>query len=273
MKKTLQYLHEKKSRAEKISMLTCYDYPTACWEDEAGVDIIFVGDSVGTNVLGYESERDVTMADMVHHLKAVRRGTKNAYLLVDMPYGTCDTPEAALANAQAFLAHGADGVKIEGPKKDEVALLSKHGIEVCSHLGLIPQTQTARGLRAKTAASAVQLARDALAMQDAGAALVLFETIPEEIAAYLTKRLSIPTIGIGAGRLTDGQVLVVLDLLGCSPFNFRHNRKYDDFHNRALHALTRYVGDVQAGRFPGEENLRHMAESELDEFLTAMKAV
>ncbi len=270
MKKTLQYLQDKKLRGEKITMLTCYDYPTARWEDEAGVDIIFVGDSVGTNILGYQSEQDVTLADMIHHLKAVRRGTKNAHLLVDMPYGTCDTPEAALANAQALIEHGADGVKIEGARIDEVALLSRNNIQVCSHLGLTPQTDTTHGFRAKTASAAVDLAADVFAIQQAGAAFILFETIPEEVAKYLTEQLSVPTIGIGAGRFTDGQVLVVLDLLGCSPFNFRHNRKYDDFHNRAMRALTQYVDDVQAGRFPAEDNLRHMADPELDDFMTAM---
>ena len=139
-KVTLPKLFKKVTREEPITMLTCYDYPTATWEDEAGIDIIFVGDSVGTNVLGYESEKDVTMADMAHHLRAVCRGVKTAYLLVDMPYGSCDTPENALANAQKLLAEGAEGVKIEGPKKDAVKLLSKNGIEVCSHLGITPQT-------------------------------------------------------------------------------------------------------------------------------------
>jgi len=273
MKKTLQYLRDKKSRGEKITMLTCYDYPTAMLEDDAGVDIVFVGDSVGTNVLGYESEREVTMADMIHHLKAVHRGTKTAYLLVDMPYGTCDTPGAALANAQTLLACGADGVKIEGPKREEVTLLSRNGIEVCSHLGLTPQTDTTPGFRAKTASSAVQFSRDVFEMEAAGASFLLFETIPEEVAKYLTEQLGVPTIGIGAGRFTNGQVLVILDLLGSSSFDFRHNRKYDDFRGRAVYALASYVEDVETGRFPGEENLRHMAESELTDFTAAMNGM
>jgi 3-methyl-2-oxobutanoate hydroxymethyltransferase len=270
MKKTLQYLQDKKTRGEKITMLTCYDYPTARLEDEAGVDIIFVGDSVGTNVLGYDNEREVSMDDMLHHLRAVRRGVETAYLLVDMPYGTTDTPEQALSHARTFLEHGADGVKIEGPKKDVVRLLHKEGIQVCSHLGLTPQTETKPGFQAKTAQAAVKFSQQVLAMQEAGASLILFETIPEEVAKLMTEWIEVPSIGIGAGRHTDGQVLVVLDLLGWSPFNFRHNRKYDDFRGRALSAFHSFVKEVGDGRFPGEGNLRHMAKSELEEFTKAI---
>jgi len=263
-------MRQKKSRGEKITMLTCYDYPTAIWEDEAGVDIIFVGDSVGTNVLGYSSEKEVTMADMAHHLRAVRRGVSTAYLLVDMPYGTTDSPEDALANAQSLLADGADGVKIEGPKKSVVTHLNRSGIEVCSHLGLTPQIDNIPGLRAKTASSALEFSKEVFEMEEAGASFILFESIPEEVAKCLTHFLVVPTIGIGAGRFTDGQVLVVLDLLGSSTFDYRHNQKYEEFRARAMKALANYVEDVETGRFPAEKNLRHLPEPDLNVFIAGM---
>ena len=270
MKKSLAYLQKKKARGEKIAVLTAYDCPTARLEDAAGVDIVLVGDSVGTNVLGYESAREVTMADMVHHLKAVRRGVERAYLLADMPCGSFDTVDLALTNAQTFRAHGADGVKIEGATPALVTRLSEAGIEVCAHLGLLPQTDESPGFRAKTAAAAITLVQNALALEPAGAALFLFETIPEEVAGYLTARLAAPTIGIGAGRRTDGQVLVIVDVLGLSGFDFRHNRKYDDLRDRTARALARYVHDVETGAFPAEDNLRHMDPAELAAFRAAL---
>jgi 3-methyl-2-oxobutanoate hydroxymethyltransferase len=270
MKKDSNYLKERKAAGKKITMLTCYDYPTALIEDEAGVDIIFVGDSVGTNILGYQSEREVTMEDMVHHLKAVRRGVSTAYLLVDMPFGACDTPGQALKNAETFLANGADGIKIEGVKPEIVKRLSKNGIEICSHLGLTPQTDDNPGYKAKSASDAHAFIQDVFLMEQAGATLVLFETIPDEVADYLTSRLKVPTIGIGAGKSTDGQVLVVLDLLGVSPHDFRHNKRYENFRERALNAVRAYVEDVNRLQFPGEENLRHMAPGELQALMDLM---
>ncbi len=271
MKKGIKYFMEMKAAGKKITMLTCYDYPTALIEEEAGVDIIFVGDSVGTNVLGYESERDVTMDDMVHHLKAVRRGVKTAYLLVDMPFGSCNTAEQALENAKLFLANGADGVKIEGVVPEIVKHLSVNGVEVCSHLGLTPQTDDTPGYKAKTAADAHQFVKDVFFMEASGATSILFEAIPEEISTYLTIRLKIPTIGIGAGKSTDGQVLVVLDMLGMSRHMFRHNKKYEDFRFRALKAIHSYVDDVNHLKFPEEGNLRHMDQSQLEIFLKLIK--
>lgn len=268
MKKSLEYLRDRKANGEKIVMLTCYDYPTAVWEDEAGVDIVFVGDSVGTNVLGYETPQEVTMDDMVHHLKAVRRGVNSAYLLVDMPYRSYETADQALENALIFASKGADGVKIEGAGIEVVRHLGNSGIEVCSHLGLTPQTDEKPGLRAKSAADAAEIVRDALELERAGASMLVFETIPEEVARYATEKISVPTIGIGAGRFTDGQVLVVLDMLGINAFDFRHNRRYDLLGDRAIKAIRSYAEEVRLGRFPAEENLRHMAEDELREFLS-----
>ena len=266
MKKTAAYLRQKKADAQKITMLTCYDYPTAQWEDEAGVDIIFVGDSVGTNVLGYESEKEVTVEDMIHHLKAVRRGVTDAYLMVDTPYQSCETPEQAIENVQRFLAHGADGVKVEGVKPDIVQRLVDNGVEVCSHIGLTPQLQDGPSLQAKTAETAAQFVADAVRLEAAGATLLLFELVPEEVGRHATKTVAIPTIGIGAGRYTDGQVLVVLDLLGMNPGEFRHNKKYEALRDRAVSAIGEYVAEVEAGSFPAEENFRHMAPDALKEF-------
>jgi 3-methyl-2-oxobutanoate hydroxymethyltransferase len=262
MRVTISDLLEMKRQGEKIAMLTCYDYPTAVVEDEAGVDIIFVGDSVGTNVLGYKSEREVTLDDMVHHLRAVRRGVRHAYLLADLPYLTYETPEAALESASILVSHGANGVKLEGFRPDIVSHLVKNRIEVCAHLGLNPQIHEKKGLRAKTADDAGKLIAASVAMQEAGAWIIVYELIPEEVAKEATRRLSIPTIGIGAGRYTDGQVLIVSDLLGINSFDLRHVRKYEKLHERAARAIGQYIVDLRTGEFPGDENARQLSAEE-----------
>ena len=275
MRTTIAEITEMKRRGEKIAMLTCYDYPTAVWEDEAGVDIVFVGDSVGTNVLGYESEKEVTLDDIIHHLKAVRRGVSRAYLLVDLPYLTYETPEDALRNARTLISHGGDGIKLEGFRPDIVRSLVQDGIDVCAHLGLNPQIHDRKGLRAKTAAAATRLISESEALEDAGAWLMVYELIPEEVAREATRRLSIPTIGIGAGRHTDGQVLIVSDLLGINEFDLRHVRKYDNLHDRATQAIRRHVAEVRSAEFPGSENVRHLSDEEsraLDEMLSTASA-
>ena len=262
MRVTISDLLEMKSRGEKIAMLTAYDYPTAVWEDEAGVDIIFVGDSVGTNVLGYKSEKEVTLDDMVHHLRAVRRGVRHAYLLADLPYLTYETPEAALESASILVSHGADGVKLEGFRPDIVSHLVTNQIEVCAHLGLNPQIHEKKALRAKTAKAAGNLISESMAMQEAGAWIIVYELIPEEVARQATRRLSIPTIGIGAGRHTDGQVLIVSDMLGINSFDLRHVRKYEQLHERATRAIGQYIVDLRTGEFPGDENARQLSAEE-----------
>jgi 3-methyl-2-oxobutanoate hydroxymethyltransferase len=263
MTNTSEGLTRKKRAGEPIAVLTCYDYPTARCQDEAGVDIIFVGDSVGTNVLGYSSEKEVTLDDMAHHLKAVRRGVEHAYLLADLPYGTYDTPEQAVASASRLTALGADGVKIEGFMPDVVRRLTAEGIEVCAHLGLNPQLHAKKGLRAKTAAAAAELVAQSIELQDAGAWIMVYEMIPEEVGRIATERLSIPTIGIGAGRYTDGQVLVAPDMLGINTFDMRHFRKYEDLHERTFRAFESYIADVRSGAFPDGDNVRHIDEAEL----------
>lgn len=263
MKVTAEELLQKKRLGQRITVLTCYDYPTALWEDQVGVDVIFVGDSVGTNILGYTSERDVTMDDMIHHLRAVERGVSHAYLLVDMPYGSYRTPSEALANAKTMVEFGADGVKFEGADFAVASSLHAAGITVWGHLGLNPQLHEKRGLRAKTAAEALQLIEDSLELQDAGASFLIYEMIPEEVGKIVSERLRIPTIGIGAGRYTDGQVQIIADLLGVNAFEFRHVFKYARFQGTAVDAITRYAEDVRSGDFPRPQNVRHLRKHEL----------
>lgn len=270
MSVTIQDIQAMKARGECITMLTCYDYPTAVLEDEAGIDIIFVGDSVGTNILGYESEREVTLDDMIHHLKAVRRGVKNGYLLVDMPYQTYDSPELALRNAQALLAHGADGVKLEGGREqvEVVRTLVAHGIDVCGHIGYTPQTLSEPGKKARVQGRSFEraqtLIQDADALVAAGLKLIVLELVPEPISAIITERLTIPTIGIGAGRACDGQVLVVNDVLGITPFNTRLAKRYQNYRDLTREAFQQYRDEVKANVFPAEANIFTAEEPELE---------
>jgi len=266
MKKTSYYLRDKKRHGQRIVMLTCYDYPTALWEEEAGVDVILVGDSLGTNVLGYVNARDVTIEDMLHHLKAVKRGVHSAYLLVDMPYGSYGNPSDALRHAQILQHAGADGVKLEGYRPEIIAHLTDHGVEVCAHLGLTPQMHEKMTLQAKNTETALQLLKDSQTLQEAGAVLLLCELIPEEVAQRATQRLTIPTIGIGAGRYTDGQVLVVNDMLGVSEFDLRHNVKHETFRERGIRAIKAYVNDVEQGLFPQAAHVRHLDKEEAHRF-------
>lgn len=265
MKKDIAYLHTKKQEQQPITVLTCYDYPTACLQDEAGIDIVFVGDSVGTNILGYKSETEVTMADMRHHLKAVRRGVTDAYLLVDMPYAADSDAEQAVANAKLFLADGADGVKLEGgiEKVPIVTALTEQGIEVCAHIGHNPQIHGSKAAtHGKTFAKAKRLIEAAAALADAGAKLIVLEKITEEVSQIITEAIDIPTIGIGAGRFCDGQVLVINDVLGIGPL-FKHARRYQDYDHLTFEAILQYINDVENGEFPRDDNVVHIASDKL----------
>ena len=266
MKRTATWLAERKAAGERLTVLTCYDYPSALWQEAAGVDVIFVGDSVGTNVLGYGSEREVTMDDMLHHLKAVRRGVRQAYLLADLPYGTCDTPAAALENALRFASMGAAGAKLEGFLPEAVEALAQRGIDPWGHLGFTPQLQGRASLQARTAAAGAELVEQCQTLERAGASAIVLELVPEEVAAEASSRLTIPTIGIGAGRHTDGQVLVVNDLLGMNDLELRHLVRYSEFRVEGVEALGRWVADVRSGAFPGPEQTRHLSEAELRAF-------
>jgi 3-methyl-2-oxobutanoate hydroxymethyltransferase len=265
LKKDLAFLQAKKG-IQPLTMLTCYDYPTACLEDQAGIDIIFVGDSVGTNVLGYTSEREVTMADMVHHLKAVRRGVTHAFVLVDLPYQSYATSHLALENATTFLAHGADAVKLEGGREQEAIVrgLTEHNITVCGHIGFTPQTLRQVGKKARvqgrTVEQAQALVQSAVALEQAGAQLLVLELVPEPLAKLITERLRIPTIGIGAGRFCDGQVLIVNDVLGITPFQLRFAKQYQHYHDQTLQAIEQFQHEVEQRDFPSEANVFGMEE-------------
>jgi 3-methyl-2-oxobutanoate hydroxymethyltransferase len=249
-----------KGAGEPITMLTCYDYPTATMQDEAGIDIIFVGDSVGTNVLGYESETEVTMGDMLHHLRAVRRGVTHAYLLVDMPHLSYRTPDIALENARALIAAGAQGVKLEGgaEQREVVEALVAGGIDVCGHIGFTPQTLSQPGgkgrVQGRSFDNARALVESADVLETAGIMMLVLELVTEGVAAFITRRLGVPTIGIGSGPACDGQVLVVTDLIGISPFTRKIAHRYAEVRETELDAFQQYNGDVKGRRFPTSAN-------------------
>jgi 3-methyl-2-oxobutanoate hydroxymethyltransferase len=253
------------SAPAKITVLTAYDYPTARLLDEAGVDILLVGDSLGMVVLGYESTLPVTMEDMLHHTRAVRRGTRRALLVADMPYGSYqDDPKEAVRNAIRFVKEaGAEAVKIEGGERrmDLIVRLVEAEIPVMAHIGLTPQSVNAIGgfrVQGKSASAATQLLRDARAVEAAGAFCVVLESMPRELAANITSELHIPTIGIGAGPDCDGQVLVINDLLGLSFGQApKFTRRYADIGGMITRAASEYCADVRDGRFPSDAESYH----------------
>ena len=256
-----------KRMGQPIAVLTCYDAPTAKAEAAAGVDIILVGDSVGTNMLGYASERDVTLADICHHVGAVRRGAPKTTIIADLPYRSYDTPGIAVKSSRLLIAAGADIVKFEGARPEIVEALATASIEVCCHLGLEPQHHDDRRLKGKKATDAARLLADAIALDGAGMAMLVLELVPEEVADHVTRSIAAPTIGIGAGRKTDGQVLVISDVLGFTPANYHHNRRYQEVGQLMLEAAKAYVLDVRSKNFPAEENVFSMGADELAIFL------
>jgi 3-methyl-2-oxobutanoate hydroxymethyltransferase len=263
------------SDGERIAMLTAYDYPTARILDEAGVPMLLVGDSLGQVILGYDSTVRVTMTEMLHHTKAVVRGTTRALVVADMPflsYGV--TPESSLENAGVMMREGGAGaVKLEGGERSARTIESivRAGIPVMGHIGLTPQSIHQLGghrVQGKTREAGRQLLDDALAVQQAGAFAVVLELVPEQLAAEITRRLSIPTIGIGAGAGCSGQVQVITDLLGLSAdFTPRHARHYADLHAIIKSAAEAYREDVRAGSFPGPAESTRMDAGTLDEIL------
>lgn len=255
-----------KRRGTKIVVLTAYDAPTAKAEAEAGVDIILVGDSVGTNVLGYASEREVTLADIAHHTRAVRRGAPDVVLLADLPHATYETPEQAVASARELAAAGADMVKFEGARPTIATALRGAGIAVSAHLGLEPQHHDELRLKAKSAEAARHLVADAQMLDRAGLDLMILELVPEEVATRITGLVAAPTIGIGAGRGTDGQVLVVNDMLGLNDRTFRHNRRHAELGQLIRSATAAYCEAVRSGAFPAADNVFHMPAAELANF-------
>ncbi|MFV0281158.1 MAG: 3-methyl-2-oxobutanoate hydroxymethyltransferase [Rhodoblastus sp.] len=258
---------EMKRKGEKIAMLTAYDAPTARAEAAAGIDVILVGDSVGTNMLGYTSEREVLLADIAHHTRVVRRGAPDMFVISDLPWATYRTPAEAVANSRILVEAGADMVKFEGTLPDIVRAIKDAGIAVCCHLGLEPQNHEEKRLKGKTAADARKLVEDARTLDAAGMDMLVLEVIPEDVADAVTKAIKAPTIGIGGGRKTDGQVLVVTDVLGFTDANFKHNKRYADVGAAMLAAASAYAADVRSGAFPAESNAFKMPREEREAFL------
>ena len=260
LKVTVRTIREMKTRGERIVSVTAYDYPTARLADEAGVDLILVGDSVGMVVLGYESTIPVTMAEMSHHLRAVLRAQPRALVVVDLPFASFQAgPEDAVRNSARLVKRGAEAVKLEGGRRvlPQVEAILAADIPVLGHLGLTPQSVHAFGgyrVQARGAAAADALLEDARALERAGVFAIVLEGIPKELGAEVSRALTIPTIGIGAGVSCDGQVLVLHDLIGLSfgrPARFV--RRYADVGDAIRGAVRAFGDDVRAGRYPSAE--------------------
>ncbi len=270
----------KKKKRQPISILTAYDYSSAQIMDQAGIDAILVGDSLGMVVLGYETTLPVTMDDMLHHCKAVSRGAKSALLIGDMPFMSYQiSAQEALRNAGRFLQEARmDAVKLEGGKDrlDAIRLIVGAGIPVMGHLGLTPQSvHQLGGFRAqgKLARTGQQILEEAHLLQEAGCFSLVLESIPAKLATYISQQLDIPTIGIGAGAGCDGQVLVTHDMLGLfDRFTPRFVKKYAELHGESQSAFRKYIEDVESREFPAKEHCVEMKEEEWDKFLKEVKS-
>ncbi len=279
-KVTTLTLREKKQRGEIITMLTAYDYATALAVDRAGIDVILVGDSLGMVVLGYETTLPVTMEEMLHHCRAVTRGAKFAMLVGDMPFMSYQvSPQEALRNAGRFLQEaGMDAVKLEGGREaaDAVKLIVDAGIPVMGHLGLTPQSiHKLGGFRAqgRTARAAKRLIEDAQILEEAGCFSIVLEAVPDRVAELISKRVSIPTIGIGAGAGCDGQVLVTHDLLGLfDRFTPKFVKRYADIHAEMARAFAEYKADVEKRAFPAVEHAYSIDDKEFTALVQELEA-
>ena len=260
-KTTLTAFAKRKAEGQKLVMCTAYDAPFASLAYAAGIDMMLVGDSVGTTLLGYNSTIPVTMTDMVNATAAVRRGAPEAFLVFDLPFMSyqADDAEALRNAARAMKECGADAVKLEGGAK-YAALVKKMtdaGIPVMGHIGLMPQSVLLHGgykVAGRGEAEGQQLIADALALQEAGAFAVVLECVPEALASEITEKLTIPTIGIGAGKNCSGQIQVIHDLLGLLSFTPKHAKRYIEAGELITQALRDYVSDVRGGTFPAAEN-------------------
>jgi 3-methyl-2-oxobutanoate hydroxymethyltransferase len=271
-KVTISELHQKKEKGQKITMMTAYDYPTARLVDEAGIDTILVGDSLGMVMLGYDSTVPVTMEEMLHHCRAVTRGAKSSFILGDMPFLSYQvSEEKAVENAGRLIKEtGCDCVKLEGGSEvaPVIKAIVRAGIPVCAHIGLTPQTATmlsgfkVQGKDAESARQQVQSAKD---LEEAGAFMIVMECIPDLLAARITKELRIPTIGIGAGIDCDGQVLVYHDLVGLfDRFTPKFVKQYVNLSPQIRDALVQFRKEVEDGSFPGPEHSFSMKQDEAE---------
>jgi 3-methyl-2-oxobutanoate hydroxymethyltransferase len=276
---SLPHLCEKKRRGEPIVMVTAYDLPSAAAAEEAGVDLVLAGDTAAMTVLGYSATAPVTLEEMLVLTKAARRGLRRPLLIGDLPFGSYErSHEQAIASAQRLVKEGgADVVKFEGPSHRRASAIVSAGIPVMGHLGPTPQTTTALGggfrAQARTGAAARRLLDDALALQAAGCFALVLEAVPAEVAAVVTERLRIPTIGIGAGPQTDGQVLVLNDLLGIfEEFKPRFVKRYGQLRRSMVGAVSAFADDVRARRFPTNEHCYTIERGELEQFLASLEA-
>jgi 3-methyl-2-oxobutanoate hydroxymethyltransferase len=271
-KVTISDLMSKKEQGQRITMLTAYDYPTAQMVDQAGIETILVGDSLGMVVLGYSSTVPVSMEEMIHHAKAVARGTKYAFVIGDMPFMSYQTGiQKAIENAGRFMKEGGcDAVKLEGGSEaaPTVKAIVTAGVPVCGHIGLTPQTATQLSgfkVQGKDAESARTLINSAKDLEEAGAFMLVMECIPDVLAARITREIRIPTIGIGAGRDCDGQVLVYHDTVGLfDRFTPKFVKQYIKLGPMVIEALTEYKKEVEAGTFPGKEHTFSMRKEEAE---------
>ncbi|OGN74389.1 MAG: 3-methyl-2-oxobutanoate hydroxymethyltransferase [Chloroflexi bacterium GWB2_49_20] len=272
---TTRTLQQKKDRCEPISVLTAYDYPTALAMDQAGVDSILVGDSLGMVVLGYPNTLSVTMEDMLHHCKAVARGAHFALLIGDMPFMSYQVSvQEAVRNAGRFLQEaGMDAIKLEGGRErlDVVRAITGAGIPVQGHLGLTPQSVNQLGgfrPQGRTAQAALRLLEDAELLEEAGCFSLVLESVPARLAGLISSRIHIPIIGIGAGLHCDGQVLVTHDLLGLfDRFTPKFVKKYASFHADMSRAFREYISDVEELKFPAAEHSIEMPDEEWEALL------
>jgi 3-methyl-2-oxobutanoate hydroxymethyltransferase len=274
---TVRDIAQMKARGEKIPMITAYDYTMALLADAADVPIVLVGDSLGMVMLGYDSTIPVTMEDMVHHVKTVARGCQKALIVADMPFMTYQIDQAqALTNAARLLQEGgAQTVKLEGGESvaETIHRIVECGIPVMGHIGLTPQSVNAFGgyrVQGRRRQEAVQLMKDAKALEDAGAYAVVLELVPTPLAGLISQRLTIPTIGIGAGPECDGQVQVLHDMLGLfTDFVPKHARQYANLAETIKEAFSRYAREVKGGTFPTEKESFTMDEELLSELVVS----
>ena len=279
-KLTLPDLFKKRDSGEQIVMLTCYDYPTACFQDQAGIEMILVGDSLGMTMLGYESTLPVTMEDMIRHSQAVRRGAPNVWLVGDMPYMSYQpSVESAIRNAGRFMAEaGCNSIKLEGGAEmaDRIAGIVAAGIPAMGHLGLTPQSSSALGgfrLQGKSAATAKKIIDDAKALEDAGAFAILLEMVPDRLCKIITERAEHSIIiSLGAGPGAHGQLLIYHDMFGLYPkFKPRMAKVYGNAGEVILKGLEQYVAEVKGQSFPAPENYFGMKDEDYDQLVKMLE--
>ncbi|RME28268.1 MAG: 3-methyl-2-oxobutanoate hydroxymethyltransferase [Deltaproteobacteria bacterium] len=273
-KKSILDLHKMKKKGEKVVWITAYDYPTAQFAEAAGVDMILVGDSLGMCVYGYPGTIPVTMDQCIVHCEAVRRAAPNTFLVGDMPFGSYQLSEReAVANAVRFLKEAdCDAIKLEGGKRviPQIKAILDAGIVVCGHIGLTPQSSGQLGghkAQGRTVESAELLIEDALALHEAGIQLLLLEAVPPEVGKFITELLPIPVYGIGAGMYTDGQLIIVSDLIGqFQAFTPKFVKKYANVAEVVTNAISEYAREVRSGAFPEEKHCYRMIEGEYEKF-------